>query len=58
VGKTSLLVRFTDDEFSNELKNTVGVDLKIKLMKFRDKVLKLTIWDTGIMLCMYVCMYA
>jgi len=54
VGKTSILLRFTDDAFQSDVKNTVGVDLKIKQMKFRDKILKLTIWDTG-EVCVRVC---
>jgi len=46
VGKTSLLVRFTQGNY-NEAKNTVGVDLKVKTVEMRQKQLKLTIWDTA-----------
>jgi len=47
VGKTSLLLRFTQNEFSDDTRNTVGVDLKVKMVNFRGKPLKLTIWDTA-----------
>lgn len=46
-GKTSLLLRFTQNEFRDSVRNTVGVDLKIKLVTIADKRLKLTIWDTA-----------
>eukprot|EP00808_Paulinella_micropora_P022390 g12434.t1 len=46
VGKTSLLLRFTLGEFK-QTQNTVGVDLKVKMMDFENKRLKLTIWDTA-----------
>jgi len=29
------------------MRSTVGVDLKVKMMKFRNKITKLTIWDTA-----------
>ena len=47
VGKTSILLSFTQDAFQEDVKNTVGVDLKVKLHRFREKMLKLTIWDTA-----------
>lgn len=47
VGKTSLLLRFTQNEFSPDTRNTVGVDLKVKMVNFRGNRLKLTIWDTA-----------
>jgi small GTP-binding protein len=47
VGKTSLLLRFTSGEFKDSIRNTVGVDLKVKMVNYRDRKLKLTIWDTG-----------
>ena len=47
VGKTSLLLRFTQGEFKDSIRNTVGVDLKVKMVNFHDRKLKLTIWDTG-----------
>lgn len=47
VGKTSLLLRFSHNEFNEDTRNTVGVDLKVKFIQFRQKRLKLTIWDTA-----------
>lgn len=46
VGKTSILLRFTQGEFIRT-QNTVGVDLKVKMMDLESKRLKLTIWDTA-----------
>ena len=40
------MLRFVHNEF-NETPNTIGVDLKVKMMKRRAKKLKLTIWDTA-----------
>jgi len=47
VGKTSLLLRYTQGDFKDAVRNTVGVDLKVKMVNFRGKKLKLTIWDTA-----------
>lgn len=47
VGKTSIILRFTAGEFRESLRNTVGVDVKVKLVQCGKKRLKLTIWDTG-----------
>jgi Ras-related protein Rab-18 len=47
VGKTSILLRFTTEEFKDDQKSTIGVDLKLKLLQMNGKNLKLTIWDTA-----------
>jgi len=47
VGKTSILLRYTAGEFKGDTRNTVGVDLKVKMVNFRGTKLKLTIWDTA-----------
>ena len=44
VGKTSLLKRFTEDTFSSEYLNTIGVDFKTKLISHKEKTIKLQIW--------------
>mmetsp|Transcript_28800 Transcript_28800/g.35374 ORF Transcript_28800/g.35374 Transcript_28800/m.35374 type:complete len:89 (-) Transcript_28800:831-1097(-) len=48
VGKSSILLRFTDDTFSEEQTSTIGVDFKVKMMNANSgKRVKVTIWDTG-----------
>lgn len=49
VGKSSLLLRFTDDEFLSpeETTATIGVDYRIKGIEVGGKRFKLSIWDTA-----------
>ena len=47
VGKSSILLRFTDDTFNEHLQSTIGVDFKVKMMKKKSKTVKITIWDTA-----------
>lgn len=47
VGKSSMLLRFTDDSFDDHIQSTIGVDFKVKHMDVMDKRVKLTIWDTA-----------
>ncbi|CDH54148.1 ras-related protein rab-18 [Lichtheimia corymbifera JMRC:FSU:9682] len=49
VGKSSLLLRFTDDTFlpQEEVSATIGVDFKVAMMDVDDQKYKLTIWDTA-----------
>ncbi|KAH8918343.1 ras-domain-containing protein [Atractiella rhizophila] len=49
VGKSSLLLRFTDDMFlsSDETSATIGVDYKHKMITRNGKRYKLSIWDTA-----------
>ena len=46
VGKTSLIHRFTDDYFT--LNNINGIDFKLKIIKIKEKRIKLQIWDNCI----------
>eukprot|EP00180_Rhodochaete_pulchella_P003630 Plantae.Rhodophyta-Rhodochaete_pulchella.ctg6385.p1 GENE.Plantae.Rhodophyta-Rhodochaete_pulchella.ctg6385~~Plantae.Rhodophyta-Rhodochaete_pulchella.ctg6385.p1 ORF type:complete len:237 (-),score=39.51 Plantae.Rhodophyta-Rhodochaete_pulchella.ctg6385:127-738(-) len=46
VGKSSILLRFTDDVF-DDLPPTIGVDFKVKSMKVDGKNVKMTLWDTA-----------
>lgn len=46
-GKSSLLLRFVDDTFTDSFISTIGVDFKIKTFKIDDKQIKLQIWDRG-----------
>ncbi|KAI8047454.1 P-loop containing nucleoside triphosphate hydrolase protein [Thamnidium elegans] len=49
VGKSSLLLRFTDDTFlpQEEVSATIGVDFKVSMMEVNGEMYKLTIWDTA-----------
>ena len=47
VGKSSLLLRFTDNIFDDCYKLTIGVDFKIKTFELNNKIVKLQIWDTA-----------
>lgn len=47
VGKSSLLVRFADDVFTENFMPTIGVDFKIKTIDVDGKQIKLQIWDTA-----------
>ena len=47
VGKSSLIVRFSDDQFTDTHMPTIGVDFKLKTLEVDNKVCKLQIWDTA-----------
>ena len=47
VGKTCLLLRFTDDSFTANHLTTIGIDFKIKIINLDNKLIKLQIWDTA-----------
>ena len=47
VGKSSILLRFTDDAFEEHLASTIGVDFKVKTVTIGGSTVKLTIWDTA-----------
>jgi small GTP-binding protein len=47
VGKTSLLVRYCEDNFQTDYLSTIGVDFKIKRMEFAGCQVTLNIWDTA-----------
>ncbi|KAG0725155.1 Ras-related protein Rab-18 [Chionoecetes opilio] len=47
VGKSSLLLRFTDDTFDIEQSATIGVDFKVKTVTVDGNTVKLAIWDTA-----------
>ena len=56
VGKTSLLLRFADDDFEPTFLSTIGIDFvkilsqvfqKMKKIKFNGKRVKLQCWDTA-----------
>ncbi|XP_023028986.1 ras-related protein Rab-18-B [Leptinotarsa decemlineata] len=47
VGKSSLLLRFTEDNFDPEQTLTIGVDFKTKKLNIDGNTVKLAIWDTA-----------
>lgn len=47
VGKTCLLLRYTEDKFSSIVANTIGVDFKRKDINVDGKLVQLQIWDTA-----------
>jgi len=48
VGKSSILLKYTEQKFTSEHNVTVGVDFRSKVFKFEDRALiKLQIWDTA-----------
>eukprot|EP00300_Choanocystis_sp_HF-7_P037529 c53702_g1_i1.p1 GENE.c53702_g1_i1~~c53702_g1_i1.p1 ORF type:complete len:203 (+),score=39.00 c53702_g1_i1:40-648(+) len=47
VGKSSILLRFVDNTFSESIGSTIGVDFKAKIMTIQGQRIKLTIWDTA-----------
>ncbi|XP_030077375.1 ras-related protein Rab-18A [Microcaecilia unicolor] len=47
VGKSSILLRFTDDHFDPQLASTIGVDFKVKKLDIDGNHVKLAIWDTA-----------
>ncbi|KAF8565554.1 hypothetical protein P879_08167 [Paragonimus westermani] len=48
VGKSSLLLRYINDSFENQLSATIGVDYRVKVTTVSDgTMIKLSIWDTA-----------
>ena len=47
MGKSAILQRFADDNFTETFISTIGVDFKIKTIQLEDKIVKLQIWDTA-----------
>ena len=47
VGKSCILVRFSDDVFIENYVTTIGVDFRFKTMIVNNKIAKIQIWDTA-----------
>ncbi|CAK4720815.1 unnamed protein product [Aphanomyces euteiches] len=47
VGKSCLLMRYSDDSFTTSFITTIGIDFKVKTIEVDGKRVKLQIWDTA-----------
>ncbi|XP_074385297.1 ras-related protein Rab-13 isoform X1 [Zonotrichia albicollis] len=47
VGKTCLVIRFAEDNFSSTYISTIGIDFKIRTVDIDGKKIKLQVWDTA-----------
>ena len=47
VGKSCLLLRFSDDQFTTSFITTIGIDFKIRTVDLDGSRVKLQIWDTA-----------
>ncbi|KAG6789288.1 hypothetical protein POTOM_005379 [Populus tomentosa] len=47
VGKSCLLLRFSDGSFTTSFITTIGIDFKIRTIELDSKRIKLQIWDTA-----------
>ena len=47
VGKSSIVIRYADDEFSDVFLATIGVDFRFKSFMLDGENVKLQIWDTA-----------
>ena len=47
VGKSCLLLRFSDDTFQSNNMATIGIDFKIKKYNIFNKIIRLQVWDTA-----------
>jgi len=47
VGKTNIIKKYVNDEFSSDTKATVGVEFFYKTFKINNDIIKLEIWDTA-----------
>lgn len=47
VGKSCLLLRFCDDQFTPSFITTIGIDFKIRTLELDGQKVKLQVWDTA-----------
>ena len=47
VGKTSIILQFTENYIPQDHGATVGIECKVKTFKYKDYQIKLQIWDTA-----------
>lgn len=47
VGKTNIVLRFTEGSYRANHMSTIGVDFKLKTMEIDQKKIRLQVWDTA-----------
>jgi len=47
IGKSSILLRFSDDIFTQSYITTIGIDFRIRLINHNGTKIKLQLWDTA-----------
>jgi small GTP-binding protein len=47
VGKSSLLLRYTEDYYDENYQATIGIDFKFKQMTYKEESIRLALWDTA-----------
>ncbi len=47
VGKSSIVLRFSDNRFDDNQLSTIGIDYKTKYIKVKDASVKVLLWDTA-----------
>jgi len=47
VGKSCLLDKFLDDKSTNNFISTIGVDIRSRELRVKNKLVKVQVWDTG-----------
>ena len=46
-GKTSIIIRFCDSQYTPSYTSTIGIDFKIKTLTVAGKCIKIQLWDTA-----------
>jgi len=47
VGKTNIMLRFTDQNYRMNHLSTIGVDFRVKTLKAQGINIKMQLWDTA-----------
>ena len=47
VGKSSIILRFTNNQFNQQLLSTTGIDFRTKIIDYKEQKIKLVIYDTS-----------
>jgi len=47
VGKTQIIDKFVENKFSENCASTIGMDFKVKMIKYNGKNIKLQLWDSS-----------